>query len=92
MLALAPRLAGLVPSVECDQELVEPARLDSAAGVGIRLAAPVRLDAWLIDRDLAVERVGRCVVCFDSVGSTNDVAFASARAVSPSMSSTRKPR
>jgi len=53
-------------------------RFDSAAGVGIKLAGPVRLDAWLIDRGLAVERVGRCVVCFDSVGSTNDVAFASA--------------
>lgn len=46
---------------------------------GVRLAAPVRLDAHLIERELGTQRVGRCVICFDQVDSTNDVAFDSAR-------------
>jgi BirA family biotin operon repressor/biotin-[acetyl-CoA-carboxylase] ligase len=45
-----------------------------APGRGIRLVRPVRLDAHLIERDLGVERIGRSVICFDEVDSTNDVA------------------
>lgn len=51
----------------------------SAAGLGLALAEPIRLDAWLIERGLGVERIGRDVICFDQVESTNDVAFGSAR-------------
>jgi BirA family biotin operon repressor/biotin-[acetyl-CoA-carboxylase] ligase len=36
------------------------------------------LDPYLIERDLGTRRVGRNVICFDQVDSTNDVAFASA--------------
>jgi BirA family biotin operon repressor/biotin-[acetyl-CoA-carboxylase] ligase len=45
---------------------------------GIRLARPVRLDAHLIERSGETERVGRSVICFDEVDSTNDVALAAA--------------
>jgi BirA family biotin operon repressor/biotin-[acetyl-CoA-carboxylase] ligase len=45
---------------------------------GIRLVRPVRLDAHLIERDLGVERVGRSVICFDELDSTNDAALGSA--------------
>jgi len=50
---------------------IEPAR-------GVRLAPPIRLDAWLVERDLNTELIGCSVVCFDEVDSTNDVAMASA--------------
>ena len=46
---------------------------------GVRLVRPVRLDAHLIERDLGVRRVGRSVLCFDEVDSTNDIAAHSAR-------------
>jgi len=45
---------------------------------GVRLIRPTVLDAHLIERDLPVERIGRHVICFGQVDSTNDVAFASA--------------
>jgi len=48
-------------------------------GTGLRLVLPVRLNAHLIKRALATLRVGREVICFDWVGSTNDVAFEMAR-------------
>ena len=44
---------------------------------GVRLARPTVLDAHLVERDLGVERIGRHVVCFGEVDSTNDVAFGS---------------
>jgi len=50
---------------------LEPAR-------GVRLARPIRLDAWLVERGLDTELIGRSVVCFDEVDSTNDVAMGSA--------------
>ncbi len=43
---------------------------------GVRLVRPVRLAANLIERDLGTRRVGRSVLCFEEVGSTNDVALA----------------
>ncbi len=46
---------------------------------GLRLTRPVALDAHLIERRLKVERVGRNVICFNEVASTNDVAFDAAR-------------
>jgi len=46
---------------------------------GVRLVRPVRLDACLIERGLNVRRVGRHVLCFDEVDSTNDVAADAAR-------------
>jgi len=49
---------------------LEPAR-------GLRLAYPIRLDAWLVERGLNTNLIGRSVVCFDEVDSTNDVAMGS---------------
>jgi BirA family biotin operon repressor/biotin-[acetyl-CoA-carboxylase] ligase len=48
-------------------------------GQGVRLVRPVPLDAGLIERDLGTERVGRHVICFGEVDSTNDVARDAAR-------------
>ena len=45
---------------------------------GVRLGAGVRIDAFLVERGLNTELIGRSVVCFDQVDSTNDVAMASA--------------
>jgi BirA family biotin operon repressor/biotin-[acetyl-CoA-carboxylase] ligase len=45
----------------------------------LRLAPPAKLDAFLLERDLPVRRVGRCAICFDEVDSTSDVAAASLR-------------
>jgi BirA family biotin operon repressor/biotin-[acetyl-CoA-carboxylase] ligase len=53
--------------------------LESSPAHGVRLVRPVRLDAHLIERGLGTHRVGRNVICFAEVDSTNDVAFASAR-------------
>jgi BirA family biotin operon repressor/biotin-[acetyl-CoA-carboxylase] ligase len=41
---------------------------------GVRLAVPTVLDAYLIERDLGVRRVGRNVICFSEAESTNDLA------------------
>jgi len=49
---------------------IEPAR-------GLRLDRPIRMDAYLIERDLGTQLIGRSVVCFDEVDSTNDIAMAS---------------
>ncbi len=49
---------------------LEPAR-------GLRLVPPIMLDAYLVERDLNTNLIGRSVVCFDEVDSTNDVAMAS---------------
>jgi BirA family biotin operon repressor/biotin-[acetyl-CoA-carboxylase] ligase len=46
---------------------------------GVRLLPPAPLAACLIERDLGTARVGRSVVCFDVVESTNDVALAAIR-------------
>jgi len=45
---------------------------------GLRLARPVRLNAHLIERGLGTRRVGRSVLCFGEVDSTNDVAWGAA--------------
>ncbi len=45
---------------------------------GVRLTRPFKLDAHLIERDLQTQRIGRSVICFDEVDSTNDVALDSA--------------
>jgi len=41
---------------------------------GVRLIRPVRLDPHLIERRLGTSRIGRSVICFEEVASTNDVA------------------
>jgi len=46
---------------------------------GVRLIRPLSLDAHLLERGLGTRRVGRHVICFDQVDSTNDVAADSAR-------------
>lgn len=53
--------------------------LETDPAHGIRLVGPMRLDAHLIERNLGARRVGRHVICFDEIESTNDVAFDSAR-------------
>ncbi len=42
---------------------------------GVRLSRPAKPTPHLIERDLATHRVGRHVICFDEVASTNDVAL-----------------
>jgi BirA family biotin operon repressor/biotin-[acetyl-CoA-carboxylase] ligase len=54
-------------------------RLEHSPAHGVKLLRPVRLDAHLIERRLRTRRVGKNVLCFDEVDSTNDVAFDSAR-------------
>jgi BirA family biotin operon repressor/biotin-[acetyl-CoA-carboxylase] ligase len=45
---------------------------------GVRLVLPTAMDAHLIERNLGARRVGRQVICFAEVDSTNDVAAKSA--------------
>lgn len=54
-------------------------RMEIAPGHGVRLLRPVKPSAGLIERDLGTKRVGRHALCFDTVGSTNDVAWDAAR-------------
>jgi len=46
--------------------------------LGIRLVRPANPDAHLVRRGLGTRRIGRSVLCFREVDSTNDVAFDSA--------------
>lgn len=46
---------------------------------GVELCPPVRLDPYLIEQGLGTQRIGRSVICFDEVNSTNDIAMSSAR-------------
>jgi BirA family biotin operon repressor/biotin-[acetyl-CoA-carboxylase] ligase len=54
-------------------------RLEFSPASGVRLGRPVRLEASLIERGLNARRIGRNVICFEEVNSTNDVAFDSSR-------------
>ena len=54
-------------------------RLEFHPARGIRLGRPPALDAWLIERDLGTSRVGKHVLCFPVVDSTNDTAAKAAR-------------
>ncbi|MBS3733992.1 MAG: biotin--[acetyl-CoA-carboxylase] ligase [Phycisphaerae bacterium] len=45
---------------------------------GVRLVRPARPSVGLIERGLGTRRVGRGVLCFDAVASTNDVAWQAA--------------
>lgn len=54
-------------------------RLVFSPAEGVRLPRPVRLSPVLIERGLSTGLVGRSVVCFDEVGSTNDVALEAMR-------------
>jgi len=42
---------------------------------GVQLGTDIRLNAHLIERGLRTRRVGKSVICFEEVGSTNDVGF-----------------
>ena len=53
-------------------------RLERNPARGLRLVRPTVLDAHLIERDLPTRHIGRHVICFAEVGSTNDVALSSA--------------
>jgi BirA family biotin operon repressor/biotin-[acetyl-CoA-carboxylase] ligase len=54
-------------------------RLEVREDGAMRLGRPAPLAGWLIERDLGTDRVGRDVICFEQVSSTNDVAFDAAR-------------
>lgn len=54
-------------------------KLEIRPAEGARLQRPARLCAHLIERDLPVRCIGRNVICFDQVDSTNDVAVDSVR-------------
>lgn len=54
-------------------------RIESLPSQGMRLVRPAGLDSGLIERGLGTARIGRHVICFDEVDSTNDVALDSAR-------------
>ena len=65
---------------ECLEELHRRGQeLESSPAQGVRLVRPVRPDAHLIRRGLGTLRVGREVLCFSEVESTNDVAWDSVR-------------
>ena len=51
---------------------------DLTPSEGIKLAEPIRLEGWLIERSLGLHRIGSSVICFEAVDSTNDVAMDSA--------------
>ena len=53
--------------------------LERSPAHGVRLVRPARPHAHLIERGLGTERIGRSAICFEEVGSTNDVAWDSAR-------------
>jgi BirA family transcriptional regulator, biotin operon repressor / biotin---[acetyl-CoA-carboxylase] ligase len=76
------RTAG-VGAARLDQALAELRgrghQMDFSPTAGIRLRHPPGLDAHLIERGLGVRRVGRHVICFGVLDSTNDTAFDSAR-------------
>ena len=74
----------LVRATGCSRAAVDAAldalrrsgqRLEMNPLEGVRLLRPIRLVAQLIERLLPVRRVGRNVLCFDEVDSTNDVAL-----------------
>lgn len=56
-------------------------QLDFSPALGMRLHRPGVLDAHLIERDLGTRRIGRHVICFPILDSTNDTAAASAAQV-----------
>lgn len=53
--------------------------LDFSPAQGLRLRRPIALDSHLIERGLGIRRLGKHVIVFNEVDSTNDVAFDSAR-------------
>jgi len=53
--------------------------LESSPEAGVRLSGPPRLNSRLIERELGTRRVGRNVICFEELDSTNDTAADSAR-------------
>jgi len=64
------KLSGVLKALAADGVGIE-----TSPSSGVRLARPVRLNAHLIERSLSTSRVGRNVICFQEVESTNDVAF-----------------
>ncbi len=53
--------------------------IENSPAEGVRLARCGRLIGHLIERNLPTSRIGRSVVCYDQVNSTNDIAFDAAR-------------
>ena len=53
--------------------------IENSPAEGVRLIRRGRLIGHLIERDLPTSRIGRSVVCYGEVDSTNDIAFDAAR-------------
>ena len=72
-----------VGAVRLDRAMAELKRrghqMEFSPTAGIRLQRPPALDAGLIERGLNTHRVGRHVLCFPVVDSTNDTAAAATR-------------
>jgi BirA family biotin operon repressor/biotin-[acetyl-CoA-carboxylase] ligase len=81
MAELRKSVAGRPGSVNAAIEELRAAgqSIEVSPGHGVRLIKPARLDSHLIERGLGTSRVGRSVICFPEVDSTNDVAFEAAR-------------
>lgn len=74
-------VAGKAGAVEAALEALRQRgqELEESPGHGVRLVRPAGLDAGLIEHELGTQRVGRHVICFGEVDSTNDVARDGAR-------------
>ncbi len=79
-------LEELAQATDADHAKVEEAlaelarrghRFERSPAHGVRLMRPTVMDAHLIERNLSVEHIGRHVLCFNEVDSTNDIAFSS---------------
>ncbi len=84
---------GLACERLCDQLSLRPRQLDAAIEEisrrgqpvqsdrdgRLRLAEPIRLNPFLIERGLDTRRLGCSVICFEQVDSTNDTAADAAR-------------
>ncbi len=76
------RLTGLSPpraAKAIDALVASGQTIERAPAHGVRLVRPAKLTAHLVERDLGASRIGRNAICFDEVGSTNQVALDSAR-------------
>lgn len=78
-LAAASRLSGLAVSSALEELSRDGWRIEILPAHGAKLLGPLKLNAGIIERNLDTNRIGRSVICFDEVDSTNDVAFDAAR-------------
>jgi BirA family biotin operon repressor/biotin-[acetyl-CoA-carboxylase] ligase len=81
---LSALAGGQAPLWSAAEELGRRGHRLERSAQGLRLLRPTVLDAHLAERLLPVRSLGRHVICFEQVGSTNDVCFdAAARSRGP---------